>query len=114
MQKASYYFFGLISVITGISSMYFFFTGQYNTNLVGLIFECCISTVLFIMLEPRPRRTREECKYDDATKARGLGILIMIAIAAVMLMFLSSCSTSGYGCHGNQSWKQMTKRINRP
>lgn len=115
MKKFFCYGMGMISVITGICFLYMFFTGQYNSTLVLLGFECCISTVFFIMLEERPRKTEAQIRHDDRIKGQGLSLLLLIAIAAVVITFASSCSPK-YGCgHGapKQSWNKMVNRINR-
>lgn len=36
-----------------------------------------------------------------------------LILTGLAISLLSSCRT-GYGCKGNQSWKQMERRINRP
>ncbi len=38
-------------------------------------------------------------------------ILTIVAITLIAITF-SSCARSGYGCHGNQSWGKMVRRIN--
>jgi len=100
MNKAFHYFFGVLSVVTGIHFLYLLLTAQYGSLIVSSGFLCCISTVLFIMLEPRPRVTEYQRKEDDRIQGQGLGILTMIVIAAVIVIFASSCTTTGYGCHG--------------
>ena len=113
MKKFFHYSFGVISVITGICFIYMFCKGQYNSMLVAAGIECCFSTILFIMLEPRPRITQAQIRHDDTVKNQGLGLLVIIALAVVVLLFASSCSRNGYGCKGNQSWEKMVKRNNR-
>jgi len=40
-------------------------------------------------------------------------IAIAVALTGLLIATLSSCSSrNGYGCHGNQSWNHMVKRIN--
>lgn len=115
MKKFFYYLFGVFSVVTGISFLYMFFAGQYNSILVAAGFECCFSTIMFIMLEPRPRKTVEQIRHDNRIKGQGLGLLLMLAIAVAIITIASSCSPK-YGCgHGapKQSWNKMVNRINR-
>lgn len=38
----------------------------------------------------------------------------LLAFALIIIVFLSSCRTSGYGCKGRTTWKQMVERANRP
>jgi dipeptide/tripeptide permease len=117
MKKFFYYSFGLISVATGICFMYMFFKGQYNSMLVAAGIECCFSTVLFIMLEPRPRKTQAQIRHDNTVKNQGLGLLVMITLAVVVILFASSCTANRYGCgHGNpkMNWNKMVRSINRP
>jgi len=40
-------------------------------------------------------------------------LLTIITLGSLVLFAMTSCRT-GYGCHGNQSWKHMERRINRP
>jgi hypothetical protein len=40
-------------------------------------------------------------------------LLIAFAVLCFFAVFFSSCR-SGYGCHGNQSWSKMVRRINAP
>ena len=37
----------------------------------------------------------------------------VILVVFLICLFFSSCRTSGYGCHGNESWDHMVRRINR-
>lgn len=117
MKKFFHYSFGIISVVTGICFMYMFFKGQYNSKLVAAGIECCFSTILFIMLEPRPRKTQAQIRHDNNMNNQGLGLLIMMTLAVVVILFASSCSANKYGCgHGNpkMTWNKMVKSINRP
>lgn len=41
-----------------------------------------------------------------------LAYLITVLTIVGFCLLLTSCKTSGYGCHGNQSWKHMVRRIN--
>lgn len=116
MKKFFYYSFGLLSVITGICFMYLFFKGQFNGTLLAVGIECCFSTILFIMLEPRPRKTKVQIERDDTIQFQGLGILIIITVVAVVIIGMSSCAPK-YGCgHGapKQTWNKMVRRINSP
>lgn len=38
----------------------------------------------------------------------------VIMLTAILILFMSSCRTSGYGCKGKESWGKMVKRINKP
>jgi hypothetical protein len=40
-------------------------------------------------------------------------LLFVFALLGLVTIFGSSCR-SGYGCHGNQSWSKMVRRINAP
>lgn len=113
MKKLFYYAFGIISVITGLAGIYFFVNLKFDMFAMAF-FECIFSTVLFIMLEERPRKTQVQKQYDDRIKSQGLGLLIITSIAVVLALFMTSCSHKGYGCHGNQSWNKMVERNNRP
>ena len=39
--------------------------------------------------------------------------MIAITLGTLALLTISSCRT-GYGCHGRESWSNMTRRINSP
>lgn len=39
-------------------------------------------------------------------------LITLIAIGMVVSMF-QSCRTSGYGCHGKMTWKQLERKNNR-
>jgi len=117
MQKFFYYGLGVLSVITGVLFMYCFLTQDYWENpvvIVTLGVECMVSTILFIMLEPRPRKTEAQRRHDDRIKNQGLGILTMITVAIAAIVLLASCSRNGYGCRGNHSWKKMEWKNTRP
>jgi len=43
----------------------------------------------------------------------GLITLLLVALT-LLLLTLFSCKTSGYGCHGKESWNHMVRRINHP
>jgi len=47
--------------------------------------------------------------YVNAVKLVAFAVVLL----GLLIATLSSCR-SGYGCHGNQSWDKMVRRINRP
>ena len=53
-----------------------------------------------------------EPKATVKQETYGFSMLLLISIAVIVILFASSCSHKGYGCKGNESWKQMVKRIN--
>jgi hypothetical protein len=56
---------------------------------------------MFIMTEPRPRKTEAQRRNDDRIKDGGLINLILIVLTAVVIISMSSCSSrGGYGCDG--------------
>ena len=68
--------------------------------------------VLFVMTESRPLKTRKQKDQNHQIEMSGMVTLFLMAIACVIM--LMSCSRKGYGCHGNESWNGMIKRINKP
>jgi outer membrane protein assembly factor BamE (lipoprotein component of BamABCDE complex) len=43
-----------------------------------------------------------------------IAITALLAIAAILFVTaFSSCRTSGYGCHGKLTWKQLERKNNR-
>lgn len=110
MKKIFYYLFGVITCVTGIAGIYYMFNPselESMGTLVAIFFECMFSGVLFIMLEPRPRETELQKKYDDNVKSQGVGIIMLLCISIVILLFATSCRSTGYGCHGRS--KIMTR-----
>ena len=96
--------------------MYMFLMGHYDGRVLAVGIEFFFSTVLFIMIEPRPRKTIAQIKHDDKIKNQGLSILMMMLVAVIIVVFASSCSGPRYGCghgHPKQSWNKMVNRINR-
>lgn len=81
---------GILSVATGLAFIYQFLSGVYTSLTVALGFECCIATILFIIVEPRPRKTDYQKKEDDRIVNQGVGILIMIVVAAIGLLFITA------------------------
>ena len=42
-------------------------------------------------------------------------VFLIVALIGLIVTTLTSCSSrNGYGCHSNQSWGKMERRINRP
>jgi hypothetical protein len=41
-------------------------------------------------------------------------VLTIFVLLGMVLMFITSCRTSGYGCKGRESWGGLMKRINKP
>jgi hypothetical protein len=39
-------------------------------------------------------------------------VIVSIAIVSLIVMSMSSCKSTGYGCRGRESWSHMVKRIN--
>lgn len=40
-------------------------------------------------------------------------IIIILLFLGMLIMALTSCRTSGYGCHGRLTWKQLERKNNR-
>ena len=104
MKNLFHYFFAIITVITGITFIYLTIIGRYDRVLVMVGFEAAISCIFAIMLEPRPRFTPAQIKHDDNIKSQGLSTLLLIGLAICIILFASSCTTSGYGCHGRSKY----------
>lgn len=103
MKKIFYYLFGIITCITGIAGIYYMINPselESTSVIVALFFETMFSGVLFIMLEPRPRITQAQKRHDDRVKSQGLVTIFLLCGCIVLLLFASSCKTTGYGCHG--------------
>lgn len=50
---------------------------------------------------------------DEIIEFSFMGFQVVI-FAIILVLYMSSCRTSGYGCKGKESWNQMVKRINKP
>lgn len=40
-------------------------------------------------------------------------IIVLLLALGMLIMVFSSCRTSGYGCHGKMTWKQLERKNNR-
>lgn len=90
MKKLFYTLMGIISVVTGIFGIYYLLI---NVDLVnfGLCFiECIFSTVIFIMLEERPRNTEYQIRRDNKIKTQGLVILLLTLIGTGMVVLAAN------------------------
>ena len=47
------------------------------------------------------------------TLEKFLAGMIAGGFICMLIYGLTSCKTTGYGCKGRESWKQMERRINR-
>ena len=100
--------FGIISFLTAILGFL-----KEDMVLCGVgIFCSLFAFMVAFITEPRSRKTNEDKKYDNRCQSWGTGMLLLIAISAALVIFMSSCSNKGYGCRGNQSWNKIVKRIN--
>ena len=58
----------------------------------------------------------KEDEYYTAKKREGLKTsmtgFIVSSLLVILMMFLTSCGTQGYGCRGKESWDKMVRRIN--
>jgi heme A synthase len=71
--------------------------------------------ILNVMTEDRPLKTRKQKDYNHDIQMTGMTTLLLMSVVCVICLMFSSCSTKkGYGCHGNESWNGMIKRINKP
>ncbi len=122
MQKLFYYLFGIITCITGGMGIYYLVNPSEATSLatIGVLLgECIVSFVLFVMLEPRPRKTEAQIRHDDRIKTQGLTTLLLLTGLVVALVVASSCNSSRkYGCgsgyNKRMTFEKLERRINRP
>jgi hypothetical protein len=122
MQKIFYYLFGISTCITGAMTVYYLIKPSAAPSLgtiAALSIECIVSFILYIMLEPRPRKTEAQIKDDDRIKSQGVTTLLLILVAVSIVILASSCGSSRkYGCGGGvnkrMTWNRMVDRINRP
>lgn len=107
MKKLWFYFTGILACASGIIMLYLLVFGHTDDSFVFPLLVFCTLAVVTLMLDEKPDE-----KSDRKTLIQGTKLLVLIASVAITILFLSSCASTGYGCKGNQSWKQMVKRIN--
>lgn len=107
MKKIMFYVTAISAATSGIIMLYLIFFGHTEKSFVFALLVFCTLTVVTLMLDKKPDE-----KSDKKTLIQGTMLLAVITTVAITILFLSSCASTGYGCKGNQSWKQMVKRIN--
>ena len=75
-----------------------------STNPFYLMFLSILSGLMAMMTEKGITKEQQDKLF---------GMLMGVMAIIIVIDMMSSCRT-GYGCKGNQSWKQMERRINRP
>jgi uncharacterized membrane protein len=107
MNKFFHYLCGIIAIITFLCFGYSLFYPKNDsyTVTITLFFEAIVFTCLFLVVDP---------KGSEKQQQKGLGMLILTVLSVIVILFMSSCSTSGYGCKGKDSWNKTVRRINRP
>jgi hypothetical protein len=85
-----YIIVGSISFLGCIQGMF-----QEDMKLLGLASYC----MFFSFITAFIAEEREDKKHDTRCQSWGIGMLLLVTVAGAMLL-LSSCSPSGYGCHG--------------
>lgn len=104
MGKLFYYGMIILMIVSGLSFFYELMTNTASSGtLIYLCFLTLIAGAMALMTQP---------KASNKQKNVGFKIVVGIAIVITAMMF-TSCKT-GYGCHSNESWKHMERRINRP
>jgi hypothetical protein len=93
MKKWIYKVFYALTLVTGVTTLYLYFSGQYlqNLKLFGLgVFETMFFGVVSIMLENRPRNTEAQKRFDDRAINNGAvclllltGLLIVVIVATI-------------------------------
>lgn len=97
MQKVLYYFFGISTFVSGVMGIYYIIYPSEIPSMgtiVALLVECIFSFILYIMLEPRPRKTEAQIKHDERIKNQGFTTILLLAAAIMIILFASSCSRS--------------------
>lgn len=107
MRKFFHITFGILAIITILSTFYFISVG--NTQGIGIaLFEGLFFTVLHILSGENT---------DDVTWYKGFGVMLVACILLFIVVATSSCSANKYGCGRGapkQTWNKMVKRINSP
>lgn len=86
-----YLIFGSISFMACIQAMF-----QEDMKMLGLAAFCMFFSFITAFIAEK----REDKKHDARCQSWGVGMLLLVTVAAGMLLVMPSCSTSGYGCHG--------------
>jgi len=99
MRKISYVtyiVFGSISFLAMVLSAI-----KQDMKLFGLsCFVTFFCLLIAFVAEPRIRETNADRKHDEKCQSWGIGMLLIITMTALLAMIASSCTTTGYGCHG--------------
>jgi uncharacterized membrane protein len=105
MKKNLFLITGIITCIIAVLGIVFYVLDKSHP--FGLCMGItCIGASVFLLLDPDNKNTKG---------IKPIGLLSIIAISIMLIIFMSSCSSrNGYGCHGNQSWNKMVRRINAP
>ena len=104
MKKSFFLTTGVISCIAGIAGIVALIMGHSHLYFL-LMGVTAIGACLFIMQD-----------NEHKTLTKKIALISCIAIAIMVIVSLSSCSSSrnGYGCKGKESWNKMVRRINSP
>lgn len=105
MKKKTWFLLaGLIGCISGITGIVFLLLGYsdvylFSMGITGI--ACCT----FLVLDP-------DNNNEERSVVKPISLLSIIAIIIMLMVTMTSCKTTGYGCKGKESWNKMVKRIN--
>jgi O-antigen/teichoic acid export membrane protein len=108
MRKNLFLISGITGCVAGIVGITFLFIGKQDVYMISMAITAVLASV-FLVLDPD--------NNNQKRRATPLVILSTLAIVIMLLIGLSSCGGSKYGCgHGapRQSWNKMVNRINSP
>lgn len=97
MQKLFYYAMMFFTIISCLAFLKTLTDGSPTSLTVYCLIISLISASISFMIEPRATKRQQNSSFI---------ILMAVCIATVILVF-SSCTTTGYGCHGRS--KCMTR-----
>ena len=108
MKKNLFLLSGITGCVAGVVGITFLLFGKQNMYMISMAITAVLASV-FLVLDPDNKNQKR--------RATPLVILSTLAIAIMLIIGLSSCGGSKYGC-GNgaprQTWSKMVNRINSP
>jgi hypothetical protein len=106
MKKNLFLISGITGCVAGIVGITFLLFGKQNMYMISMAITAVLASV-FLVLDPDNNNQKK--------RATPLVILSTLAIAIMLIIGMSSCGPTKYGCgHGapRQSWGKMVNRIN--
>lgn len=98
MKKNLFLITGTVACIAGITGIVFLLFGKQDIYMISVAITAILAGV-FLALDPDNKH--------QARKITPIVVASTIAIVIMLIVSMSSCTTTGYGCHGRS--KCMTR-----